>query len=269
MGSYSILNKSDRVIGLLLGLAVGDFHGGPVRMAVRLAESLIERKAFDPKDVLTRYIEWYNDGAFDTGHVSDRVLALIISGTAPEQAVKIAHAELNGMTAGCNPALRCGAISMARFIDDNALPTVAAREASLTHYDPLAGDVSAAMVVLCRNLIIGSDWSGALEFAAVGRTQLTQRALRVLRRDEIDQSGFAPHVLAAAVYFLDKHDSLKGAMDEAFDFAGGSNYCPILVGAIGGARWGAHQVLVDRIRHKDLLPRIFSAAENLASAWRY
>src|SRR5512136_1979292 len=103
MASYSIFNKSDRVMSLLLGLAVGDFHGGPIRMAVRLAESLIERKAFDPKDVITRYIKWYHEGAFDTGPVSDRVLTLIISGTAPEEAVAIVHAELNGMTAGCNP----------------------------------------------------------------------------------------------------------------------------------------------------------------------
>lgn len=269
MGGYSIINKSDRVIGLLLGLAAGDFHGGPIRMAVRLAESLIEQSVFDPKDILTRYIKWYHDGAFDTGPVSRQVLALIISGTSPEEAVKKVHAELNGRTAGCNPAHRCGPISMARFIDDEALPAAAIREALLTHYDPLAGDVSAAAVVLCRNLINGSDWSDALEFASVGRTRPTQKLLRVLKRNEIKQDGFAPHVLAAAVYFLDKHNNLKSALDEAFEFAGGSNYCPVLVGAIGGARWGAHEVLVDHIRHKEILPRIYTAAENLASAWRH
>ena len=57
----------NRVRGVLLGLAAGDRNGGPIRMAVRLAESLSERWRFDPDDILTRYLAWWRDGAFDTG----------------------------------------------------------------------------------------------------------------------------------------------------------------------------------------------------------
>ena len=57
----------DRIRGVLLGLAAGDRNGGPIRMAVRLAESLSERRRFDPEDILSRYLAWWRDGAFDTG----------------------------------------------------------------------------------------------------------------------------------------------------------------------------------------------------------
>ena len=57
----------DRIRGALLGLAAGDRNGGPIRMAVRLAESLSDRRRFDPEDVLARYLAWWRDGAFDTG----------------------------------------------------------------------------------------------------------------------------------------------------------------------------------------------------------
>ncbi len=48
----------DRCQGLLLGLAAGDRNGGPIRMAVRLAESLVECSGFAPSDILERYLPW-------------------------------------------------------------------------------------------------------------------------------------------------------------------------------------------------------------------
>lgn len=37
------MNPKDRCGGVLLGLAAGDRNGGPIQMAVRLAESLVAR----------------------------------------------------------------------------------------------------------------------------------------------------------------------------------------------------------------------------------
>jgi ADP-ribosylglycohydrolase len=48
----------DRCRGILLGLAAGDKIGGPIRLAVRLAESLLDRGGFDPADILNRYLAW-------------------------------------------------------------------------------------------------------------------------------------------------------------------------------------------------------------------
>jgi hypothetical protein len=47
---------ADRCQGVLLGLAAGDRNGGPTELAVRLAESLADRRAFDRDDVLARYL---------------------------------------------------------------------------------------------------------------------------------------------------------------------------------------------------------------------
>ena len=71
----------DRVRGVLLGLAAGDRNGGPIRMAVRLAESLTERRYFDPDDILARYLAWWWEGAFDTGPTTGTMLSLIDGST--------------------------------------------------------------------------------------------------------------------------------------------------------------------------------------------
>ena len=70
----------DRVEGILLGLAAGDRNGGPIRMAVRLAESLADSGTVDVRDIAARYMEWWHHGAFDTGPVAARVFTLVDAG---------------------------------------------------------------------------------------------------------------------------------------------------------------------------------------------
>lgn len=257
----------DRVAGVLVGIAAGDLYGGPLRMALHLAESLIACGEFNASDVLSRHIGWFKEGAFDTGPVAENVLARIAAGEPPEVAVRTVHEARGGLTAGCNAAHRCAPLAMAHCLDDGNLRDAAVQEAALTHFDPLAGDVSAAVVVLCRSLIIGDAWADALALAARGRKELTQRALCVAERATLSTGGYAPNVLAAAIHFVDRHRDFGSALDASFEFAGGGNYCPVLVGAIGGARWGQRSVPAERLQHAELLPRVRAAAECLAESW--
>ena len=116
----SVGESQDRVRGVLVGLAAGDRNGGPVRMAVRLAESLIERQRFDPEDLLDRYLGWWRAGAFDTGPTTAEVLRLVDAGVPNAVAVVRVHEASGGLTAGCNPAHRCPPLAMASSLPDDA-----------------------------------------------------------------------------------------------------------------------------------------------------
>ena len=50
-------------------------------------------------------------------------------------------------------------------------------DAALTHHDPLAGDVAAAVAVLCRVLMGGASWPAAKLVAAEGRLPETVAAI--------------------------------------------------------------------------------------------
>ena len=97
------MDAHDRITGSLIGLAVGDAlgaavefqrpgtfppvtdfrRGGPhdleagtwtddTSLALCLAESLVERRGFDPRDQLDRYLSWYRSGHLSaTGHCFD------------------------------------------------------------------------------------------------------------------------------------------------------------------------------------------------------
>ncbi len=261
------IDHQDRVRGVLVGLAAGDRIGGPIRMALCLAESLAERRGFDREDILGRYCACWRMGGFDTGPVSARVFGLIASGVPGHEAVARVHAECGGRTAGCNPAHRSPPLAMAAFLADDQLPGLATQEASHTHRDPLAGDVATATVLLCRSLIKGSDWTTAVRQAATGREERTQPALKGGTGEPLHEGGFAPEVLRAALFFVSTHTGFVGALEAAVGFAGSPNYCPVLVGAIAGARWGASGIPSALLTHCDVVLRVQAAADALAGSW--
>jgi hypothetical protein len=90
----------DRCRGVLLGLAAGDHNGGPIRMAVRRAETLVELGRFDPADIVARYLRWWREGAFETGPVSGRALEFMAAGMSSYEAPAQVHREFGGRTAG-------------------------------------------------------------------------------------------------------------------------------------------------------------------------
>lgn len=258
--------RRDRVCGTLIGLAAGDRIGGPLRMALCLAESLVSQKRFDREDVLSRYLSWWRKGGFDSGPVSACLFDMIAAGNNKNDAVDRAHDAFGRRTAGCNPAHRSPPLSMAAFLSDEQLPALAYQEAALTHKDLLAGDAAAANVMLCRSLIRGMDWGSALRKAATGRMETTRSSL-LNSTMPLNKDGYAPEVLHAAIFFVSTHSNFNAALRAALEFAGPENYCPVLVGAIGGARFGATAIPVALLSHCDIMVQVQTVAEELAGLW--
>ena len=261
------VEQRDRVRGTLVGLAAGDRIGGPLRMALCLAESLARRRDFDREDVLGRYLAWWREEGFDTGPVSARVFDLIASGVPGREAVARAHDECGGLTAGCNPAHRSPPLAMSAFLADDRLSDLAGQIASITHRDPLAGDVGAAGVELCRSLIKGLDLASAIQRATTGREAITRAALLAGADEPMNNRGFAPDVLRSALFFVSAHTGFAVALEAAVAFAGPANYCPVLVGALAGARWGAAAIPPELVSHCGILARVQTVAEQLADSW--
>lgn len=256
----------DRARGVLLGLAAGDRNGGPLQMAIRVAASLIARRGVDIEDIAARYLDWWRAGAFDTGPTAARVLALVDAAGMPFcKAAERVHRETRGYTAGCNPAHRSAPMAMLRNAGTDQLARLAREEAALTHAHPLSGDVAAAVVVLCSELVRGRSWDDAVASASAGRLPETQAAMRSRNVESLNDGGFAPDVLAAALYFVGTGDSFENSLVASLRFAGPANYCPVLVGSIGGAKWGASAVSGNLLDHCQDLPSVRTLAATLAS----
>ena len=131
---------------------------------------------------------------------------------------------------------------------------------------PLAGDVAAATVRICRALLTGKTWQKALVFAADNRMAATQAAFEPVTEQQLSNGGYAPDVLQAALWFVGQSSNLVNALQRSIQFAGPSNYCPVLVGSIGGARWGVGSLKPEWFQHQgDMVKRLRAAARVLNS----
>ena len=249
--AFLLPTKQDRVAGVLLGLVAGDRIGGPLHMALCLAESLIAQRGFDAEHVFDTYSTWYFDGGFDTGPIAQRVFRKVSRGKSVQAAVAQAHRETDGMTAGCNPMHRAVVLALSPHIVEESLADNAREEARLTHFHPLAGDVSAQTVILCRLLVQGVDFGTALK--QLDTEDWLDRPL--------SNSGFSPDVFHAALHYVEGADSFKSALTPALKFAGPDNYCPVVVGALAGAIYGTNQITPDLLGHCAILNRVFKIAD--------
>ena len=179
------------------------------------------------------------------------------AGKPVQKATAQVHREFGGMTAGCNPTHRSPPLSMLAAIADEDLTAFAKAEAGLTHHDPVAGEIAATVNKLCRSLICGHAWDMALR----------QCGGFDGHEGPGNNGGFAPDVLRAVVYFLGTSDNFAEVLDRSSAFAGPANYCPVRVGAIAGARWGASAITPSSLAHVDIMPRVGAAAEALAGGW--
>lgn len=152
---FAIRNSQfkDRFHGCLVGLAVGDAlggplefmsadeivarHGGPVRemigggwlhlrpgeytddtqMTLCIAESIVEKEAFDMADVACRFVAWYEGQPKDVGHITRLALAELKRDVPWREAGRIAHQRTGGRSAGNGSIMRCVPVALYRWRD--------------------------------------------------------------------------------------------------------------------------------------------------------
>lgn len=251
---------------MLYGLALGERNGGPTQMVLRLGESLVSCSGFDAADVFARYHDWWQNGAFDTGNVFMHVMALADRGYGHADAAPLADQKLAGRTAGVNPAHRIAPLAACRDVADMALADTARKEAVLTHQHSLAADSAAFMAVMLRALLQGASIDDARERAMtqVGNDLRTYLHRSLPLRPE---RGFAPDILANALYFIEHAMDTHNALDAALAHAGPANYSPVLVGALGGAAFGGiTRKDAVAVQGEDIVSMLQSLAERLDGA---
>ncbi|KAL6040080.1 ADP-ribosylglycohydrolase, variant 2 [Balamuthia mandrillaris] len=260
-----------------MGLCAGDRNGGPVRMAVRLAESLVEKQTYDREDVIRRYHAWHKgppydtEKAFDTGLTFRSVFSAISTGKC--SSVDEAAARLS-QQAGCNAAHRSAPLAMAAFLSDSELWDICQQESTITHVHKLSVEGCFAIVFLCRRLVEGQTWEEAktqLLSLSKDKEWSEESAQALSGQRSISTGGFMPDVLVTALHFVDESRDFASALSKSLQYAGSANFCPVLVGALAGARYGASNIppnlINDAIVNRKERPRIERTATQLASSW--
>ena len=253
----------DRAVGCLMGMLAGDDNGGPTAMMMKNLKTIAHTKTLMTQYFGKGYLEWFKKDGYDAGLVTHKVLNLVSLGLSFGEAAKQVNEVLEGMTAGISPAHRSIPLTLyyvawylrsPNFFEE--FPNTGFREfessikseAKLTHLNKEAGEVSAAVNAICLYFIVGKDEYKAIKF---GMKFLNYdwawqdnifKHIGSLTIDDLNNGGYAPDALVAALWFLFNNRTFEDAIKQSKEFAGAANYCPVLVGLIGGSMYGYKEI---------------------------
>ena len=313
----------DRARGALLGLAVGDalgttlefetrdrnpLHtemvgGGPfglasgewtddTAMALALADSLIACRGFDARDLMSRFVGWWRNGAysctatcFDIGITTREALARY------ERTGEIFAGSTTPQTAGNGSLMRLAPVALFALNNPGLADQIARGQSRTTHGAPEAVDACAYFIQLlrlailgeknplCARLVIDRDtdglrprrfiegtdgnicrrtWTGepAVEAIAAG-------AWRAKSRAEVRSTGCVIDTLEAALWSVVSTNSFEEALILAVNLAHDADTVGAVTGQLAGAIYGASAIPTRWLAPLAWRERIITVADGL------
>lgn len=268
----------NRARGALIGLAVGDavgttiefkprdsynhltdmVGGGPfdlqpgqwtddTSMALALADSLIEKGGLDEADLMTRFVNWRDAGAYScTGTCFD--IGITVS-TALSDWLRSGNpiaGSTDPYSAGNGSLMRLSPVAIRYWNDDAARSDAAARQSRTTHGADEAVDACIAYADLIAAAIAGEVRDTLLARRHEGLNPKTAAIMagswRSKERDDIGSSGYVSHSLEAALWSLGRTDTYADAVLLAANLGEDADTTAAITGQLAGAIYGVDAI---------------------------
>ncbi len=279
-----MLTPLDRFKGCLVGLAVGDALGAPLEFmtaaqirsahgTVRdflgggwqklspgettddtalmrcLAQSYLARSAFDPADILDRFLGWLSTNPPDVGNLTRTALQAYAVGRDPATAGREAWEASGRQSAGNGAVMRCAPTGLLRAADFKTLERESIIGSQLTHFDPRCCQSCVAVNYAIAQLLAGEDLpvvhnnllSYFLENADPFMASVVEAALSEMP-DPADISGpmqgYTFLTTHTALWALFNADSFESGLVTVVNLGGDADTNGAVAGALLGARFG-------------------------------
>ena len=293
----------DRAVGALLGLAVGDalgaaiefepkprfaqlddmVAGGPhtlkrgewtddTAMALALADSLAADAGLDPTDLMRRFLDWSDTGAYScTGTCFD----IGIQTGAALQQFRRSHEPLAGSTdpaaSGNGALMRLAPVAIRHWRDRAAMAHVAEVQTRTTHGSPATLAASGTFATMLADAIAGHDLNTVM-FSPAADT--IEGGWRGLHRDAIKGTGYVVRSLQAAVWAVSRSTDFRSAVLLAANLGQDADTTAAIAGQLAGAVFGASGIppewldaLAWRERLETTAGRLFDAGWSPVTPW--
>lgn len=255
-----------RAAGCMIGLAIGDalgapFEGGPplpipvrnfaenperglhrgdvtddTRLALAVARSLSACRGYSPDDLVRRLVGEYRRAPWFFGPTSGAVMKMVIGGVPARTAARLVH-ERNGQSRSNGSIMRGPPLAV--FYPPVRVWEYSLDSSRLTHFDPVAGEASAAFNMIASGLCRGIPAQRLLP-AARRRCTIPEinRMLDGRQNTPLDPSMDAVDTLRCALTIGLGARSFEEAVVTAVSLGGDTDTNAALAGALAGARFG-------------------------------
>lgn len=266
---------SDRAIGALIGLAVGDavgttlefkqrdsyprltdmVGGGPFRlkagqwtddtsMALAFADSLIAEHAFDASDLMQRFTDWRDNGEYScTGTCFDIGSTVIAALLRWKQTGDPIAGSSDPYSAGNGSLMRLSPVAIRFWNDRETMRRITPRQSQTTHGAPEAVSACVIYAALIADAIAGlprhevlAPRKGDYPGKIAG---IMAGSWRGKARGDIESSGYVSHSLEAALWSIGRTGDFRSAILTAANLGGDADTTAAITGQLAGALYGA------------------------------
>ncbi|MGH2679920.1 MAG: ADP-ribosylglycohydrolase family protein [Actinomycetota bacterium] len=269
-------DQRERVVGCVLGLALGDALGAPFEfrrredvpdplpafehgwmghppgtwtddtaMARNLCRSLVEHGGFKPNDVLRRHVAWLETEPPDVGTLTRRVLREARDGIsdAAERYVRERGPEVS---AGNGSVMYCAPLGAFRAVHPERLVEEAPALSAITHWDQRCRTACLAVTLTAAALVRGEDPRAAVDGSVLAVAALpggeeleylVEEAGRSRRIDGPDM-GFTLFTAGIALQVVGHDLRVEEGLRFVISLGGDTDTNGAVAGALLGARHG-------------------------------
>lgn len=271
-------SKSDKKLGALIGLMVGDAlgttlefslrdsmplqseitGGGPFRlkagyftddtsMALALADSLQTCGEFNPNDLMDRFFNWYENGAYSPTNTCFDI------GMTTREALNKYRVTGNPFagsdspnSAGNGSLMRLAPVAVMYADDVNMAIKVAALQSKTTHAAPECIAACEYFALLLCESINGKSKDEVLKNRVYSNSQkvkiIANGGYKTKSRDKISSSGYVIATLEAALWAVFNTNSFEEALILAVNLGDDADTIGAVTGQIAGAIYGFENI---------------------------
>jgi ADP-ribosyl-[dinitrogen reductase] hydrolase len=239
-------------------------------MALCLADSLQAHPGFDPRDLMSRFVEWWQEGrnsvtgrCFDIGLTTRAALRRFMDSNDP-------HAgDPSRESAGNGSLMRLAPAAIRAHRDPDLAASLAVAQSRTTHPAPQCLDACAVFSRMLVAAIAGAPKQEVLALAALARdedlAEIRHLGWRSKDREQISSSGYVVDTLEAALWAVDRSDSFDQAILLAANLGDDADTVAAVTGQLAGALWGVKAIPAGWLQLLWWSPRLRTAASSLYS----
>jgi ADP-ribosyl-[dinitrogen reductase] hydrolase len=263
---------TDMVGGGHFGLQPGQWTDD-TSMALCLAESLVTKGAFDARDQMNRYVNWWTWGylsstgeCFDIGSTVRRALERFQQTGEPFAGSTDRHSAGNGSL------MRLAPVVLFAFPDEDRIDRLAADSSRTTHGASEAVECCRLFGALLGKALKGEPRNALKDCSSLRLTEpavisIAEGAYLNKRAQDIHGSGYCVASLEAALWCFHRTASFEDAVLEAANLGDDADTTAAIVGQIAGAHYGAEAIPQhwrEKLSHADQIDDLARSLHGLA-----